>query len=265
MEAVWQGEYYSEHSHIQERWNQALLSSVTFRGDEAVLDLGCGDGRLTMRYSALSPRGRVLGIDSSESMIAWARQQNGNVSNLTFCVQNIMNYTYKRAFDLIFSSNCLHWVSDHRNVIHSIARALKPKGRFVLLFCSSESFLRPIHQAIQETISSARWRSHFIGFGQTGFSFPQRDYENWALETKIPQFTTMEISADDVFENLEAFVAWMKGWLQPLKRLPSSLHDLFAEEVGFRYLQYPSTQDTQGCVHFPQKLLLLKGSLSPDS
>lgn len=261
MGAVWQGEYYSKHSHVQERWHDVLLKSVDFRGDESILDLGCGDGRLTLRYLECAPKGEVLGIDSSESMISWAYQQYGRCPRLTFRVQDIMNFSYNGAFDLIFSSNSLHWVSDHRTVIHRIARALTPGGQFVLLFCWRDTYLRPIQQAIQETLDSSRWQRHFIGFGQTAFSYPEWDYEKWALEAKISRFSTTKIDTDDLFEDFETFVAWMKGWLQPLKRLPPHLHAMFAEEVGFRYLQYPDTQDAQGCVHFPQKLLLVKGAL----
>ena len=259
--AVWQGEYYSKHSQIQERWHQALLSSVTFRGDESILDIGCGDGRFTKRYSALVPKGRVLGIDSSESMIAWARHQYAGVINLNFRIQNALNFSCKGEFDWILSSNCLHWISDHRRVIHRIARALKPNGRFVLLFSCSTNPKQPILQAIQETIISERWKSHFIGFGQTGYSFPHRSYEQWAKEVRIPQFTLTEINTDDVFENLESFVMWIKGWLQPLKRLPFSLHDFFAQEVGFRYLQRSDIQDQEGGIHFLQRLYLIKGAL----
>ena len=260
-EAVWQGEYYSKHSHIQERWHQALMSSVTFRGDESILDIGCGDGRFTKHYSTLVPRGKVLGIDSSESMIAWAGHRHEGAANLNFRVQNALNFSCKREFDWIFSSNCLHWIPDHRRVIHRITRALNPNGRFILLFACNANPLHPILQATQETIISERWKSHFVGFGQMGYSFPYRYYERWAKEARISQFTLMEIDSDEIFENLEMFVAWMKGWLQPLKRLPFSLHDFFAEEVGFRYLQRSSIQDQEGDVHFPQKLCLLKGSL----
>ncbi len=261
IEAVWRGEYYSENSQSQERWHRALLSSVSFRGDEEVLDLGCGDGRLTAQYCALASSGHVLGVDSSQSMISWAGTKYGALPNVTFRVQDIANFSYRGTFDLVFSSSCLHWVPDHRTVIHRIARSLKTGGRFVLLFSTSKSPLNPIHQAIEETLASSRWRSHFIGFGQTAFSFPQRDYEKWALEARVPHFSISEIDTEDHFENLDSFVAWMKGWLQPLKRLHPCLHDPFVEEVGFRYLQYPDTQDPQGVVHFPQSLFLLKGSV----
>lgn len=261
-ETVWQGEYYSKHSHVQEKWHQAVLStSVTFRGDERVLDIGCGDGRFTHHYSSLVPAGKVLGIDSSPSMIEWAKRRYGEVGNLTFKIEDAMYFSFKREFDWIFSTNCLHWVPDHRLVIHQIAQALKPQGSFVLLFCASDNSSRPIHQAIEETIASKRWRSYFVDFGQTSFSYSHEEYKWWAMDARIPFFTTTRILTDDVFINLEDFIAWMKGWLQPLKRLPEHVHQSFAEEVGFRFIQYPSIQDPDGSIHFEQTLWLVKGSL----
>lgn len=133
---VWRGEYYAKNSEIQKEWREALFSDISFRGNEMVLDIGCGDGRLTADLSSLVKRGHVVGIDASLSMIKWARSHHAHLPNLTFDVRNVLKLSYKSAFDWILSSNCLHWVPDHKTVLENIALALGPGGAF------SSSFLR---------------------------------------------------------------------------------------------------------------------------
>ena len=62
------GEKYKQASKHQKEWGNSLISSLNLKGNENILDLGCGDGVLTEQLSKLVPLGNVIGIDASKSL-----------------------------------------------------------------------------------------------------------------------------------------------------------------------------------------------------
>ena len=104
------GKYRQSASH-QTEWGAKLIAELDLRGDERILDLGCGDGVVTAQLAELVPSGEVVGIDSSQNMIAAAQALASN--RLSFRRLDINDLDYEAEFDLIFSNAALHWVKDH--------------------------------------------------------------------------------------------------------------------------------------------------------
>ncbi len=124
--AKWNSELYqSSHAYV---WNYGrdLLGLLEAKTGERILDIGCGTGQLTAEVA----RGgaQTLGIDSSREMIATARE---NFPHLHFEVADATALSFENEFDAVMSNAALHWIRDQRSAIASIARALKPGGRFV--------------------------------------------------------------------------------------------------------------------------------------
>lgn len=76
------GEKYKAASLHQREWGTSLISQLSLRGNEKILDLGCGDGSLTEQLSLLVPNGKVLGIDTSMGMINTAKKFPEIILNL---------------------------------------------------------------------------------------------------------------------------------------------------------------------------------------
>src|ERR1700738_1082655 len=70
----WNSAAYHRLSGPQVSWGKKVLSRLRLRGDEVVLDAGCGTGRLTAELLDALPRGGVVGVDLSQNMLAGARQ-----------------------------------------------------------------------------------------------------------------------------------------------------------------------------------------------
>ena len=70
---AWDAREYIRASAEQQKWGRELLGKLALRGEERVLDIGCGDGRITAKIARQLPEGFVTGIDNSENMIAFAR------------------------------------------------------------------------------------------------------------------------------------------------------------------------------------------------
>ncbi len=122
----WNSELYqSSHSYV---WNYGrdLLGLLDPKSGERILDVGCGTGQLTAEVAQRCAE--AMGIDASPEMIATARK---NFPQLIFAVGNATALPFDNEFDAVMSNAALHWIRNQRGAIASIARALKPGGRFV--------------------------------------------------------------------------------------------------------------------------------------
>ena len=84
----WNASDYARQSTLQEAMAEEAISRLTLHGDERILDVGCGDGKVTAQIAARVPRGSVLGVDPSANMIAFAARHHGTAAhpNLRFVV-----------------------------------------------------------------------------------------------------------------------------------------------------------------------------------
>jgi trans-aconitate 2-methyltransferase len=127
-------EYIKASAH-QKEWGGKIVTELQLKGNERILDLGCGDGALTAQLAALVPQGSVLGIDASQGMIDAAL--NHHMPNLTFLLKDINNLDYDNEFDLIFSNASLHWVTNHYALLHHTYSSLKNGGMLRFNFAAS--------------------------------------------------------------------------------------------------------------------------------
>lgn len=128
----WNAERYHQLSSPQQAWGRRILERLPLQGDEYVLDLGCGTGRITSEIAARVPRGGVVGLDRSASMLAtaraWLREQAPAVG---LVLADGAALPFNRTFDAVFSGATFHWIHDHGALFRSIVTALKPGGRLV--------------------------------------------------------------------------------------------------------------------------------------
>jgi trans-aconitate 2-methyltransferase len=116
------------------RWGTDVLARLPLRGDETVLDAGCGSGRVTERLCERLPRGRVIALDASPSMIAAARERLGRFGDRTVYLVSDLAAPLPLAagaVDAVLSTAALHWVPDHDAVFSHLAVPLRPGGRLV--------------------------------------------------------------------------------------------------------------------------------------
>ena len=106
--------FYREHSGLQYSLSHELLEGHTFDPKARILDVGCGDGRITAEIAyRYAPEGTVTGIDASPSMITLAKRvfSQSMVPNLDFLESRVEDVSFGSEFDAIVSFSCLHWIS----------------------------------------------------------------------------------------------------------------------------------------------------------
>lgn len=107
-------EHYRQHSSFQIQVGQEFLDEIKFRGDEIVLDVGCGDGRITAVLSKRIPKGKAIGIDPSSMMIGLAISSfpSKDFSNLLFQKSTAEEFQIDEPADIVLVLNALHWIRD---------------------------------------------------------------------------------------------------------------------------------------------------------
>lgn len=224
------GKKYKLASKHQKEWGLALISELSFRGNETVLDLGCGDGILTEQLSLCVPCGKVLGIDASMNMIETAKMISRN--NLAFIHADINTINYENEFDLIFSNAALHWIKDHNQLLKNAYRALKTYGKILWDFgglgnCSN------FFNVIQNKIQEAKYTQYFKDFEWPWFMPSKSQYTDLISTIGFSSYTIKEVNRDRYFSNASEMIKWID---QPsivpfIKYIPHELKENFRQEV----------------------------------
>ena len=129
----WNAQDYAINSQNQFQWAKELIPKLELNGNEAMLDIGCGDGKITAELARCLPGGWVVGVDSSEKMITLAQSffPPKNYPNLSFQMLDARTLTFRSQFDIAFSNAALHWIVDQKAVLDGVQRSLKPGGRLL--------------------------------------------------------------------------------------------------------------------------------------
>src|SRR3954467_2096087 len=109
---VWSAADYASNSVVQQTWARELIAKLKLRGNERILDVGCGDGKITAEMARAIPKGEAVGVDASPQMIEFASKTfpASKIPNLEFHLMDARKIHFVRQFDLVFSNPALHWV-----------------------------------------------------------------------------------------------------------------------------------------------------------
>jgi trans-aconitate methyltransferase len=244
---VWSAADYASNSKVQQKWARELIAKLKLRGNERILDVGCGDGKVTAEIARAVPRGEAVGVDASPQMIEFAKH-NFSLPNLEFHVMDARMIQFVRKFDLVFSNAALHWVDDHQAFLRGAASVLRPGGRLVVS-CGGKGNAHEVFLALRPQMRLARWRGFFRKMEASYFFHSPEEYKKW-----LPRFgfktRSIKLSPKDAtYEGREGFATWLRTtWLPYTQRVPENLREEFIAAVVERYVAKHRV-DAKGLVH----------------
>jgi trans-aconitate 2-methyltransferase len=225
----WDAATYDRVSDVQVEWAREVLDRLPLRGDETVLDAGCGSGRVTAMLLERLPHGHVVAVDAAPSMVEVARQALPE-DRATVILSDLLELGLDEPVDAVFSNAVFHWVPDHERLYERLAAAMKPGAPLVVQYGGEGNVAR---------------------FTEVAFAVAEREpYAAHALaETRGWNFTAPGYARGVLHR--AGFTA-VEAWLEPrpmrpaeprdyirsvclspfLERLPAELHDRYVDEVA---------------------------------
>jgi trans-aconitate 2-methyltransferase len=166
----WDAQTYDQISEPQYEWGLEVLDRLEPLADEAIIDAGCGSGRVTERLLERLPDGRIVGVDGSAEMIKVAEEKFAGDDRVTLIVSDLLDLTREllksngapTAMDAVFSTATFHWITDHDKLFSRVHSVLRPGGRLVAQ-CGGEGNVAEHARAIASVATEPEYIDHFEG------------------------------------------------------------------------------------------------------
>lgn len=216
----WQGEKYDKNNRLQTELALRILDKYKLMGNERILDVGSGSGKVTAEIAKRVPQGQVIGIDPSENMIEYA-QLHYQMSNLRFVLASAENFSFSEQFDVITSFTVFHWIEEQENALENCYKHLKKGGLFIL--CLSVPTSTNILDQARLAIIDQKWpqlKTYEIPFFL--YNYTMYDYRKVLknIGYKVVSFDYMITRF--AFKDHEAMANWFAAWM--------SYHTVLGEE-----------------------------------
>src|ERR1700729_907975 len=154
----WDGASYDRISGTMEALGLEVLARLELEGDELVLDAGCGSGRITQALIERLPRGRVIAVDQSASMVEAARERLGSGTDVR--VADLLELELEEPVDAILSTATFHWIADHERLFRRLHTALRSGGRLVAQ-CGGEGNITVLRGEVAPLLEREPYAEHF--------------------------------------------------------------------------------------------------------
>lgn len=255
----WNAEDYAKHSAGQARWAHELLDDLQLKPNDVVLDVGCGDGKITATIAERVPQGRVIGIDLSADMVRYTREKYGAQygSRLQAMQMDAAAISFDAQFTVVFSNATLHWVRNHQRVLAAVSQALLPRGRFVAQMGGHGNSGTMI-AAFEAVMQRPQWRKLFQGFVSSYTFHHPDDYRIWLAQADLQAEEVVLIPKDMVHATSADLAGWLRtAWHPYVSPVPQERRDEFIDATVANYLTN-SPPDSDGKIHVPMVRLQVR-------
>ncbi len=233
----WNAADYSRHSSLQEAMAEEVLSLLELKEANRILDVGCGEGKITAEIAVRAAEASVVGIDPSHDMIEFAKTHFGPETrpNLRFEVADARSLLFANEFDLVVSFNALHWIPAQDTALLSIYSALVAGGRAQLRMVVAGA-RQSLESVVEEVRQMPKWSSFFGDFHDPYLRLTAKEYAELA---ERHGFEVLKVRIRDHawdFGSHEAFTAFCAvGCVEWTRRLPEADRPAFIDDVLERY------------------------------
>jgi trans-aconitate 2-methyltransferase len=225
----WDGATYDRVADPQAEWGREVVARLDLAGGETVLDAGCGSGRVTAMLLERLPRGRVIGVDGSESMIARARDALGDDDRVELRVADLLELELDEPVDAIFSNATLHWILDHERLFARLFALLRPGGA-VEAQCGAEGNVAEWQRVLEAIEGDERFSAYLRGM-PAAYNFASVGDTRDRLARAGFEVGNVWIEEKEVEPREPREFARSSGLAKHLALLPDDLHEEFVDAV----------------------------------
>ena len=218
-------EHYRQNSSVQFGLAQKILETFDFSQCASLLDVGCGDGKITEAMSKQAPLAKVVGVDLSPAMIDLARKNHPGIS---FETADASTLDLGQTFNCITCLCCLHWVRQPAEAISRMVHHLNPDGTLIILTFPNES---PYYQIFTEALQEPRFKD--FSSSSASETLLSIDEHREALTQAGLDIELFKVENNQVhYESSQAFIDYVKGWLPCWVDLPEKLQAPYLRRVA---------------------------------
>ena len=253
-------EAYYEYDLPHQKRARELIKMLALKKNEKILDIGCGDGKLTSELAHYVPNGSVIGIDNSEQMIEFAKNKfpETRYSNLSFQYADTQSLDNDNEFDVIVSIACLSIIVNHTPVLLKIHQSLKNSGKVLLIFLGKGKY-NAISSVISNLLNSQKWHNQLADKVSYGFY----DVEEYSELLNKSGFKPERIELCDeniTYEGKEALTRAIRTkWVSLSSRIPENLYEDFLSDLVETYLKF-NPPNNQGLIHIQESWLEIEAT-----
>lgn len=179
-----------------------LANRVRDCGAKTIVDIGCGPGNSTAVLRSVFPHAQILGIDTSENMIATAREKHADIKFSVCSAEELCG-----SYDLLFSNACLQWIPKHEALIPRLMQRLTANGVLAVQMPMNQD--EPLFRSIKEVAADPAWQFENVCFEKNDTLSPQEYFD--ILSSCASSFDMWETVYYHAMLSHEHLLEWVRG------------------------------------------------------
>lgn len=229
-EILQKADHYSKNSVMQTSLaEECFLSDLHLTGDEEILDVGCGEGKLTVQLAKQLKKGKITAIDKTTHMIDYAKKHNSN-SNIDYLVMDVEGINkLNKNFDVIIVFSAFHWFENPKEALKKMSERLKKGGKIYIVTYPAESQDWSYYK--EALLAKEKW-ANFFEKGLYESFFTLKDFEQEAKKLGLKIHKNQITDRFQTYSKIDDFKNCVKGWLEWFApKLPQSEYDDYTDMV----------------------------------
>lgn len=233
---VWNPEDYDKQCVLQYNTAMNMLSTLPLQGNEKIIDIGCGTGKISSQIAnERIPDGHLVGVDINEEMISFAREHYV-ANNLSFECNDILNITHEDYFDVAISFWTLSWVPMDVQLaaLNNIIKSLNENGKLFLMYPLKHDAYDVVNQVIQKP----EWKVFFTDYSMPRSFITEEQYRDEIIDSIPMEINLVRKEIECRYQDDNEMKSSINCWLAHVDQIPAELKDIFLDDVLNSYKAY---------------------------
>ncbi|MBN1216029.1 MAG: methyltransferase domain-containing protein [Candidatus Lokiarchaeota archaeon] len=235
----WDADLYQNYSSGQFKLGIMAIDRLKPLESDQILEIGCGNGLLTIELAKKIPNGLITAIEISKDMIDLAKKniKQQGIKNIDIINMNAINLNFKNKFDSVFSNSAIHWIKNQELLYQLIYDSLKPNGKIMIQTALRQESL--FLNLIKNFPNNQKYQKYI----KNKLDFPWRHLSEKEIKTKLHDIGFKNINVEILkfkykFNDLSGLKGFCKAApLVPyLNILPDDLKEPYVNEFCNTYL-----------------------------